>query len=251
MKKEQDFDLYKHNTMRLHSVAKCYYEPESVIELQRLVKVLKDSHKDYLLLGGGSNVLLPPKINRTVIGTGKLDKGIVIEDNKVICGTSVRIQNLIRTCQKSSLGGLEFLFSVPCLLGGAVYMNAGAGHKCSISDFIVSVKYYDPVTNEICVIKKEDADFSYRHSLFQSKPWIIVSAELCLESLSSEEIEQRVLSRLAFSHEKLDASRPSCGSVFNDYNSRIIGPNELQAKYNAIGRIREELFKRGDELNSD
>ena len=222
MNYKQNFDLYGCNTMRLHSIARDYYEPESTEELQDLVQQLTNEKREYYILGAGSNVILPPKINRVIIGTGLLNNEITINEHKVICGASVRIQKLIRTCQKASIGGLEFLFSVPCFLGGAVYMNAGAGTKVSIADFIVSVKYFDPETNSIKVINKDDADFSYRHSIFQSKQWVILCVELNLVESTFEEIEKRIQARLDFSHEKLDAGKPSCGSVFNVYNSRII-----------------------------
>lgn len=222
MNYKQNFDLYSCNTMRLHSIARDYYEPESTEELQKLIMQLTNEKREYYILGAGSNIILPPKVNRVIIGTGLLNNEITINEHKVICGASVRIQKLIRTCQKSSIGGLEFLFSVPCYLGGAVYMNAGAGKKVSIADYIVSVNYFDPETKSIKVINKDDAGFSYRHSIFQNKPWIITSAELKLEESTFEEIEKRIQERLDFSHEKLDAGKPSCGSVFNVYNSRII-----------------------------
>lgn len=222
MKYIHNHDLYKSNTMRLHCVASDYYLPESVDELQALIMDLRVNNKDYFILGAGSNIILPPRLKRVIIDTKLLNNNITINGCVVECGASVRIQKLIRTCQKVGLGGLEFLFSVPCYLGGAVYMNAGAGSKSSISDYIKSIKYFDPESNEIKIIYKEDADFSYRHSIFQNKSWIIISAELFLDNKSSDLIERNIQARLAFSHDKLDATRPSCGSVFNVYNSRII-----------------------------
>ena len=67
------------------------------------------------------------------------------EDGILECGASVRIQSLLEKIKEFSLGGIEYLASVPSSVGGAVYMNAGRGRKIkrSISDYIESVRYLD------------------------------------------------------------------------------------------------------------
>ena len=187
MKTYCKFDLYTKNTMRLHCIAEKVYEPETIDELKELVVMLKDSGETYHLLGG----------------------------------CSVRIQKLIRECQRKELGGLEYLYSVPCNVGGAVYMNAGAGRN-QISDYIERIEYYSPTKGTVEFIEKSNADFSYRHSIFQQNDWIILRIRFSLPSATYSEVEERVKSRIKFANEKQAGNLPSCGSVFSQCNGHIM-----------------------------
>lgn len=224
MKIKEHFDIVSYNTMRLHCIVDCLYEPESVAELMSLVTNLRGSGKKYQIIGGGSNIILPNELHESVICTKSMDDQIIVNDNIVIAGASVRIQNLIRTCQKSSLGGLEYLYSVPCNVGGAIYMNAGGGrkHNNSISDFVKTIEYYDPDRNQITTITRENADFSYRHSIFQDRNWIITKVTFEFSSSSFEQIEEKIAHRIQYAKEKQAGNLPSSGSIFNKCNIRIM-----------------------------
>ena len=108
------FDLYKYNSMRLHCVADIVAFPESEKELIDFVLANKD---ELLILGAGSNIILPKTLHRTVVVMRDFSDSIKIQDNIVCCAASVRIQKLIRAIQEQSLGGIEYLFSVPCTVG--------------------------------------------------------------------------------------------------------------------------------------
>ena len=221
MKTYCKFDLYTKNTMRLHCIAEKVYEPETIDELKELVVMLKDSGETYHLLGAGSNVILPNSLFSPVILLTSISNDILIDKNTVECGCSVRIQKLIRECQRKELGGLEYLYSVPCNVGGAVYMNAGAGRN-QISDYIERIEYYSPTKGTVEFIEKSNADFSYRHSIFQQNDWIILRIRFSLPSATYSEVEDRVKSRIKFANEKQAGNLPSCGSVFSQCNGHIM-----------------------------
>lgn len=91
--------------MRLHSIAKDYYEPESLEELLSLLQDREVFLKgNFYILGGGSNLLMPPIIKKPVVSIGSIDKSIIVDGNHVICGASVKIQTFIREMQKYGLG---------------------------------------------------------------------------------------------------------------------------------------------------
>lgn len=218
-----DYDLYKFNTMRLHCIAKEYYEPESIDELLALTKELNSKHIHYYILGGGSNILMPESVE-CVISIHSFDKSIKIESGIVRSGTSVRIQTLIRKLQQNELGGIEYLYSLPCLIGGAVYMNAGRGglHGDSIGNYVQSVMYLDTETSEIYTIPAEECCFAHRSSVFQHRKWIILSVEFKFEYKAPEDVEKAVKDRLDHCKKVQDANKPNCGSVFSQYNFRIM-----------------------------
>lgn len=225
MKHFQNYDLYKHNSMRLHSIAEDYYEPESAEELLLLLTEHKVFQKgNFYILGGGSNVLMPPVIKRPVISVGSIDKSIDVDGNCVKCGASVRIQAFIREMQRLGLGGIEYLYSLPCQVGGAVCMNAGRGKKYnrSISDYIENVTCLDLDTLEITKYSKQNCLFSHRHSIFQNGNILVLNVTMSLEKKDPQDIENEIQERLDISKKYLDPSKPSCGSVFSSCNGQIM-----------------------------
>lgn len=221
---KENCNLYQYNTMRLHSVADNVFFPESREELVNLIKDFKEKGTPYYIFSGGSNIVFAEKVTTPLINLMEIDKGIdYLEDGLVKVGCSVRVQTLIRDLQKHGLGGIEYLFSVPSSLGGAVYMNAGRGKSegLAISDYLIEVEYYCPTEGKFMNYKKRSEDFSHRHSPFQDMDAIIVSATFRFKEQNANETEARIKERMEHSKKYLSADKPSCGSVFCEGN-RIV-----------------------------
>lgn len=221
MKILKDCDLHPYNTMRLHSVADVVYFPESRQELIDLIKDFKQKSQAYYVFSGGSNIVFAERVKNPLICLMELDKGVdYLEDGYVRVGCSVRIQLLIRDLQKHSLGGIEYLFSVPTSVGGAVFMNAGRGKSIgvTISDYLEEVEYYSPIDGEFRTYQKNAVEFSHRHSPFQETEAVIVSAIFKFPKQDSEETERLIKERMEHSKKYLSADKPSCGSVFCEGN---------------------------------
>ena len=224
MEIEQNKDLYSQNTMRLHSVAETVYYPESKGEL---IELLSKNIPQYVLLAGGSNLLLPEHLPIPVISLMSLNNDMKRDAERVIVGCSVRIQKLIRFLQDNNLGGIEFLYSVPASVGGLIYMNGGRGreHNMAISDYLESVEYLDLNDLEIKTYVVKSSDFSYRHSPFQDMSVIILSASFKFKNQEPEVTEQLIKDRLDYSKKYLSADKPSCGTAFckgNRYIFRLL-----------------------------
>lgn len=119
-------------------IAKEYLSPESLEELIEAVR-LGESKK----IGGGSNVLIAEHSFERVIDLGKFDTSIKNIGGRYRVGASVRLFKLINAINKDGYGGIEYLYSVPGLVGGAVVMNAGRGRRYGqcISDYIEEVTF--------------------------------------------------------------------------------------------------------------
>ena len=221
MKIIENCDLYQYNTMRLHSVADVVYFPESREELVHIIRELKQKGQKYCVFSGGSNIIFAEHVNTPLICLMSLDNDIsFFADGRVKVGCSVRVQTLIRDLQKHGMGGIEYLFSVPSSVGGAVYMNAGRGKDIglAISDYLEEVDYYSPKENEFYKYTKKEGDFTYRHSPFQDMDAIIVSALFRFKEQDAEATEARIKERMAHSKKHLSADKPSCGTVFCEGN---------------------------------
>ena len=217
----ENCDLYQYNTMRLHSMADAVYFPESRQELTDMIKDLKLNGQAYYVFSGGSNIIFAEHVTTPLINLMGIDQGIeYLEDGSVKVGCSVRVQTLIRDLQKHGLGGIEYLFSVPSSLGGAIYMNAGRGKSegVAISDYLVGVEYFSPSEGKFITYTKSAEDFSHRHSPFQEMNAVIVSATFKFKEQETDVTETLIKERMEHSKKYLSADKPSCGSVFSEGN---------------------------------
>ena len=224
MRIENNIDLFKYNTMRLHSMADVVYFPEKREELVEQIRTFKKEGTPFYVFAGGSNIIFAERVKTPLICLMELDKTIYYsEDGLAKVGCSVRVQTLIRDLQKHGLGGIEYLFSVPSSVGGAVYMNAGRGksEKKAISDYLVSVEYFSPTDLEFRTYEMNPKEFSHRHSPFQETAAVIVAATFKFKKQDEEETERLIKERMEHSKRYLSADKPSCGSVFCEGN-RIV-----------------------------
>lgn len=211
--------------MRLHSIARKLIIPESVEELQVVVKDLNRNEIPFHIVSAGSNIVFSERVDTTLVYLMKLDESLSIcNSGEVLCGCSVRIQTLVRELMKSGLGGLEFLYTLPTSIGGAVYMNAGRGrkHNRSISEYLIKVEYLDIQSGEVKILYPTKESFSYRDSIFQKNRDIVLKAYFKFQSQDPELTKELIKERLSHSNNNLEPSKPSCGSVFNVANPIIM-----------------------------
>lgn len=220
MKLFENIDLYKYSTMRLHSVADVMYFPQSRVELKELISDLNEKQEKYYIVSAGSNVVFAERVHTPLINLMELDDSIVYDTRRVKVGCSVRVQTLIRDLQRHGLGGIEYLYSVPSSVGGAVFMNAGRGKAqgVTISDYLEEVEYFDPQDGDFHFYQKRKEDFSHRTSPFHGLGNIIVSATFGFKQQDYEETERLIKERIEHSKKFLSADKPSCGSIFCEGN---------------------------------
>ncbi|MFR5348103.1 FAD-binding protein [Romboutsia timonensis] len=212
--------LAKYTTFKMGGIATNFYVPESRIELVQLLKSLNE----YNIIGGVSNLLINDKaVFTNVIHLVKFDDNITsLGDGKYYVGASVRLQKLINTVNNDGFGGIEYLFSVPGLIGGAIVMNAGRGRQFNqqISDYIVSV---DAIYNgEIVTLSKEECLFQYRNSIFKHSDYLIIGVLFKFSEMKIEESKRLKNERIKLCREKQDSSGFNFGSVFCKYNPTIM-----------------------------
>ena len=202
------------NTLKIQSDAKLFIMPDNDGEFVGVVKKYKDENP--IILGNGSNILFSSYgIERPVIYTGNVDK-ISLSGSKIEAQAGAKVQNLSKFAYEHSLCGFEFLIGIPATLGGAIYMNAGA-HNKTISDNLVSAKVFDMESSKILNLAKKDLDFSYRHSLLQEKPYVLISAVFELKSGDRAEIKSKMDECVIFrKNRQPNLALPNAGSVFKN-----------------------------------
>ena len=228
-----DFQLTNFNTLKIKSTAKYFYMPDNDGELITLLKKYKNLNP--IVIGNGSNILFSSKgVEEPVIYTGKMKSSIII-GNILEAQAGVKVQTLSKLALDKKLSGFEFLIGIPASLGGACYMNAGA-HGCSISNNFISAKVYDIEKNKVITLKKEDMNFSYRHSILKEKRYILLNAKFELKKAPSEEIKSKMDENIIFrKNRQPNLAIPNAGSVFKNPENCEFSAGALIDKCNLRG----------------
>ena len=230
MKKYENYDLKNNTTSKISSVAKVVYIPESKEEFVNLLKTF-DSMP--VIIGGGSNVLLSSHgVDTPVILTTNL-RDITINNNTIKAQCGVKTGVLSKTAADNNLSGMEFLFVIPATVGGVVKMNSSA-HSQSIKDIIISAEVFDMGQKKVLTLSNEELELSYRTSILQKKPLVLLEAVFNLEKQNRELIDKRMQENLDYRKEKQPAlTEPNFGSTFRNPQGA------------AVGKMIEELGLKG------
>ena len=228
---QKNVKISSFTSFKIGGNADIYIAPSSLEELKAALAFIQEEHIPAILLGGGSNLLIPDEgIRGAVIHTSRLNKILLVESTGklfVQVEAGALMQDLTEFCAEHGLTGLEDFAGLPGTVGGAVFMNARCYEK-SISDVLVSVSalYFSEKGYILQEYNCRKEDWSYKQSPFQpsNKRYaaidgnrsVIVSATFGVEQgdaiLIRKIMESRIADRTAKGHFKL----PSAGSVFKN-----------------------------------
>ncbi len=191
-----DYPLSKITTLGIGGPAKSFATIHSEEELIEAIKYAKDNNLEFLVIGGGSNLLVSDKgVNKLII---KNDiKGIDVIPAKAGIHLKVKsgttLQDLVDYSISHGLSGLQKMTGIPGTVGGAVYGNAGA-YGQTISDHISSVIILNSSVilsgressglsrKDIINLSKKECDFGYRDSAFKKNHYTILEVTFLLET---------------------------------------------------------------------
>ena len=202
-------------------------------DLSNLTTALNLLHKaqiPFLLLGGGSNVLIS---DAGIPGLTIINQCKAIhwpEHSKHNCVFTVEagapLAGLARASIGRGLAGLSWAVSIPGTVGGAIVGNAGA-HGHDISEVLRSVQVWN--AGQIEEWPASQLEFAYRSSKLKRLPpgqaRILLAATLELEQDEDGRAEE--LARQAIQHRRrTQPTARSAGSIFKnppgDYAGRLI-----------------------------
>ena len=187
-----------------------YVEVESEKDLMLLLRLCKEYCVKYFILGNGTNIVASDKLHDLLAIKINI-REIKCIDNKIICGAGASMFSVNQFACQHNLSGLEWSYGLPASVGGAIKMNAGSfGHE--IKD-VVSVVYFTDGQKMLHKYNKS-LDFSYRHSFFSDKNFVIIKAVFSLKIEKNVDLMQKCLSFLEKRHLTQPYSMRSAGSVF-------------------------------------
>ncbi len=225
-KVKENVSLAPYTSARIGGPADIFITADSADDLARIVKLLRKHEMDYVLLGGGSNVLVSDKGVRGVTVLNRA-KGVRFHNGdqpSVTVESGVIFSNLANRCASKGFAGLEWAATVPGTVGGAVYGNAGAFGGDMAGNLVWTELLTENGREKFTV---EQMGYGYRASALKRGEihGVVLLAELALKNSTKEEVTVKIEQFSA--HRK--ATQPpgaSMGSMFKnptgDYAGRLI-----------------------------
>lgn len=188
LKFSHNYPLSQVTTLKIGGPAKLFVAVKTPRDLVKAIQYAKQNNLDYLIIGGGSNLLVNDEgINSLVVkneitGIKQVDKVVRVKSGTIL-------QDLVDYSIAHGLSGLQKLTGIPGTVGGAVYGNAGA-YGQTISDYINSVVILTPSLSRgknLKILSKNDCGFGYRDSIFKKTKDPILEVTFQLKNGSSPE----------------------------------------------------------------
>jgi len=208
--------LANHTTMKVGGPADIFVEPKNVDALKRTMKIIKENHIKWRVIGRGSNLLvLDEGIRGVVIKLGKGLDHLEINGEQIRVGAGYSLITLATQISRKGLSGLEFAGGIPGSVGGAVYMNAGA-HGSDMSNILVKAHIlFEDGSMEW--LTKEEMEFSYRTSILQKKrPGIVIETVLQMKEGERQGIVEEMQKNKDYRRETQPWNYPCAGSIFRN-----------------------------------
>lgn len=177
-------DLQALNTFGLRSEAQAFVTLSTVSQLNALSK-LAAHYSQVLVLGGGSNVVLPQSVDGLVVKVA-IPGMRLIEDGPqariVEVGAGESWHGVVAACVANGWPGLENLALIPGTAGAAPVQNIGA-YGVELADRFHSLSAWNLQTGQMVEMSAAECRFAYRDSIFKQYPpgrWLIVAVRLAL-----------------------------------------------------------------------
>ena len=226
--------LAPYTSARIGGPADALLTVNSANELAETVSRLWELDIPYVVLGGGSNMLVSDRGVRGVVVLNRakevrFDKG---NRPKVGAEAGVVIANLARRAASHGLAGLEWAAAVPGTVGGAVYGNAGA-FGGDMAGSLIRAELLTEHGRETWPVGK--MEYGYRTSVLKRETLkiVVLSAELHLECSTKETVSVKISE---FSDRRKSTQPPgaSMGSMFKnppgDFAGRLIEAAGLKGR---------------------
>lgn len=167
---QQGVDLTSDNTLRLPCLAEWFAAPSSLACLQAVLHEAARRELPVTLLGGGSNVLLPPRLTGLAIRPALEQWWLESKGKEVLAhvGAGVNWHTLVMALARRGLWGIENLALIPGNCGAAPVQNIGA-YGVELKDVLVSVQTVELVTGKVRWLSAEECQFGYRDSIFKNE----------------------------------------------------------------------------------
>jgi UDP-N-acetylmuramate dehydrogenase len=221
-----DEPMGRHTFFRIGGPADAWVEPKDEPQLGAILKWSRRNAIPYLIIGGGTNLLVRDGgIRGLVIHLGRMavDVEWVQRGGTVIVssGAGVPTRRICTLALKYGWQGMNFALGIPGTLGGAIIMNAGTAHG-SMAD-VVNTMTVMTTAGEKVELHRRSLAFSCRRlrlpeelSGTASSSAVLMGARLTLSRGDREKIRRQARQWMQGRTKKQPAWQPSAGCFFKN-----------------------------------
>ena len=177
MKDIQNYSLLAHNTFGIDAKCLRFLEYSNEAEAIEVARIVRESSLPFIIIGGGSNLLLTHDFQGIVVHSAC--KGIRRVGNTLLCGSGEVFDDVVAESLRQGLYGAENLSLIPGDVGASALQNIGA-YGAEAKDLIRSIRAVEIATGNLCVIENAECEYGYRQSRFKQdwkNQYLIVSVE--------------------------------------------------------------------------
>lgn len=213
---ELDAPLGALTTYRVGGTARLFVELTGDEALEVLAAGLGEHEVALLVLGKGSNLIVPDAgFEGVAVRLGEGFAGVSIEGSLLRAGGAAAYPVVARRSAAAGLGGMEWAVGIPGSVGGAVVMNAG-GHGAETREVLSEAVVLDLAvsSSEPRAMTAADLEFSYRHSVL-SRTDLVLEASYTLAPAEAAEASARISEIVRWRRENQPGGQ-NAGSVFTN-----------------------------------
>jgi UDP-N-acetylmuramate dehydrogenase len=223
---EEGVELARLTTLGTGGPARAFARPESVAEVEELLRWAAEQELGVATVGLGSNLLAADDgVDALVLKLGSELATIASEGELVQAGGGAANAVVLHHARNAGLGGFEFACAIPGTIGGGVWMNGGAYG----ADFAhVLERALVATAAGSGHLTPSELGLSYRHSNLRHGQ-VVVAAELRLQPRDPAEIKHEVRELNALRKAAQPTNRRTFGSVFKNPKHELTAGRMLEA----------------------
>ncbi len=210
-------------TFRIGGPARTLIAPRTLDALEKCLERFEKTGRKFKVLGRGSNLLVSDRGIDTVLslaGFSGIEASPVptagSEHKKtftVTAGAGSGLRQLVAWCAARGLGGLEGLAGIPASVGGALFMNAGAGNVC-FGDLVEEILLTS--SRGSYWAQASSMRFSYRKALLPDN-CIVSAVKLRLRPAAPRTMRESVASVMKRRSASQPLGQASAGCIFRNF----------------------------------
>ena len=213
--------LAARTTLRVGGPARFFAEVADAEALSRVLRFASAEGLPLLVLGKGSNLLVPdagfPGVVIVLAGSFRETR---VEGTEVVAGGGVSLMVLAVAARDAGLSGVENVSGIPSSVGGAVRINAGS-YGSEIFDVLVSATLVSPA-GEVRTAAAGSIAHGYRWTSLCESADVVAEARFLLSKKSPAEIAAR-MAEVAAKRRNALPKQPNAGSIFKNPKGLFAG----------------------------
>jgi len=213
--------LAARTTLRIGGPARYLAEVSDAGALGRVLRFARGAGLPVLVLGKGSNLLVPDAgFPGVVLVLGGAFRETRVEGTEIVAGGGVSLMALAVAARDAGLSGVENVSGIPSSVGGAVRINAGS-YGSEIFDALASATLVSPA-GDVRTAPAAAIAHGYRWTSLCETGDVVAEARFRLSPKIPSEIAARMSEVAAKRHAALPR-QPNAGSIFKNPPGRFAG----------------------------